>query len=338
MFKVGFTISLVTLLALPTLGADVLTVSEFLQRVSEAPLQPADVGLLRAVADLVEQEHAMRQRSCTDRVLARVDDALPAPPTCEVSKSESSSCEQRLFRLQHAPVESVAKALEEFLGREEEAGASGARLEVLRQTVFVSEPRSNSLLVSSGPESLGELTDLIAGLDAQSNMVAIQVLIAEVKTGNDRKTGESVLTELPSLAKDGAAWLAQAKARGRLDILSRPQIMTLDNQAAFIQVGKVVSIPTSDQSLKKINVGLILGLTPRVTPKGSVVIEVDLERSHLVHSEGADVPAVVKNTVQTTVLASDGQTVVLEAVKEGSDDDSRPLIVAVTPRLPPTNR
>ena len=146
-------------------------------------------------------------------------------------------------------------------------------MEVLRQTVFVSERTSNSLLVSSGPEILGELADLIAGLDAQPDMVAIKVLIAEVKTGNSGKTGESISAELRSLAEDGTAWLAQAKARGRLDVLSRPQVMTFDNQAAFIQVGEVVSVPTSDQSLKKMTVGLILGLTPRVTPTGSIVID-----------------------------------------------------------------
>jgi general secretion pathway protein D len=337
MFKVGLTISLVTLFTLPTLGADVLTVSEFLQRASQAPLQPADAGLLRAVADLVEKEHAVQQRSRTILEPALVDDALPAPPMCVALKLESPPRGQQMVRLQYAPVENVAKALEEFLAAEQEAEASGPRLQVLRQTILVSEPMSNSLLVSSGPKVLDELIDLIAGLDAQPDMIAIKVLIAEVRTANDRKTDEADGNELPSLAEDGAAWLARAKEQGRLEVLSRPQIMTLDNQAAFIQVGESVSIPTGEQSSTRTNVGLILGLTPRVTPKGSVVVEVDLERSRLVNSEGAGTPAIRKMTVHTTVLANDGQTVVLEGVKDGSGDDSRPLIVAVTPRVNPVN-
>jgi len=116
----------------------------------------------------------------------------------------------------------------------------------------------------------------------------------------------------------------------RLEVLGRPQIMTLDNQAAFIQIGKRVPRITGTQmnqigqtnTIDLVNVGLILGVTPRISPEGMVVMEIDAEKSDVgPESEGVPV-SVVGNVVirspsfdttmaQTTVSAQDGETIVL---------------------------
>ncbi len=117
----------------------------------------------------------------------------------------------------------------------------------------------------------------------------------------------------------------------RLDVLSRPQVMTLDNQPAFIQVGARVPRITSTQvtatgtvnAIDLDNVGLLLGVTPRVSPDGLVVMEIDAERSEVGAEEdgipisinlNGDVirsPQILTITAQTTVSARSGQTVVL---------------------------
>jgi len=116
----------------------------------------------------------------------------------------------------------------------------------------------------------------------------------------------------------------------RLEVLSRPQIMTLDNQSAYIQIGKRVprisgsTITTRGQvnTIEMENVGLILGVTPRISPDGKVVMEIDTEKSELDAIEnGIPVsiaegnvirsPAVNLATAQTTVSAADGETIVL---------------------------
>jgi general secretion pathway protein D len=116
----------------------------------------------------------------------------------------------------------------------------------------------------------------------------------------------------------------------RLEVLGRPQIMTLDNQAAFIQIGKRVPRITGTQmnqigqtnTIDLVNVGLILAVTPRISPEGIVVMEIDAEKSD-VGPEAEGVPvSVVGSTVirspsfnttmaQTTVSAQDGETIVL---------------------------
>lgn len=117
----------------------------------------------------------------------------------------------------------------------------------------------------------------------------------------------------------------------RLEVLGRPHVMTLDNQPAFIQIGARVPritaatvSPTvgSTNSVVLENVGLILGVTPRISPDGTVVMEVDAERSELgPEAEGIPI-SIVDNTVirsprinttmaQTTVSAQDGETIIL---------------------------
>jgi len=117
----------------------------------------------------------------------------------------------------------------------------------------------------------------------------------------------------------------------RLEILSRPQVMTLDNQPAFIQVGQRVPriVGSTINQLGQINtielenVGLIIAVTPRISPEGMVVMEIDAEKSEL-GPEAEGIPVSISNdggvirsprinltTAQTTVSAADGETIVL---------------------------
>jgi type II secretion system protein D len=118
----------------------------------------------------------------------------------------------------------------------------------------------------------------------------------------------------------------------RLDVLSRPQVRTLDNQPAFIQVGqRVPRIVASNltqgglqtNSVELENVGLIMGVTPRISPDGTVVMEIDAEKSSLgPESEGIPItvsldgtiiraPRIDTTTAQATVSAASGETIIL---------------------------
>lgn len=118
---------------------------------------------------------------------------------------------------------------------------------------------------------------------------------------------------------------------GSMEILSRPQVMTLDNQEAFIQVGQSVpriassSITQFGQvnTVEDTQVGLLLGVIPRINPDGTVVMEVDVTKSHVgsevngipifVSAEGQVVrtPRINIASSQTTVSAASGQTIVI---------------------------
>lgn len=116
----------------------------------------------------------------------------------------------------------------------------------------------------------------------------------------------------------------------RLQVLSRPQVTTLDNQSAFVQVGQRVPYATGTNNsvngfstqTQLINVGLLLGVTPRISPDGLVVMEIDAEKSDLnpgpgitigIGADGTPITQPIINTTlaQTTVSARSGQTVIL---------------------------
>lgn len=117
----------------------------------------------------------------------------------------------------------------------------------------------------------------------------------------------------------------------RLDVLSRPQVMMLNNQEGEVQVG--ASVPfigdtinnglTTTNSVEFIQVGLILSVIPRISPDGLVVMDVLADKSELGSIEdgipisisaSGDVlrqPQINRTRAETIVSARDGQTVIL---------------------------
>jgi beta-lactamase regulating signal transducer with metallopeptidase domain/protein involved in polysaccharide export with SLBB domain len=211
------------------------------------------------------------------------------------------------------------------------------------------EPISNSLLASVAPGMVNSLTEMVANRDAKPDRVMVNVCIAELlppsrNANNEDGVNDDLEAEnIPTMEEDGAAWLAWAKKHGRLEILSLPQVMTLDGQPAFIQVGTMVPTvaskletggPAKDNQLEQTFVGLNVGLTPRTTPEGFVHMELDIERA-VANEDGADGPNIQKMKVQTTIAAKDGQTIVLGGLNYHVEDDIRSMVIAVTPRVNP---
>jgi len=134
----------------------------------------------------------------------------------------------------------------------------------------------------------------------------------------------------------------------RFKVLSRPQVMTLDNQKAQVVVGEDVPTITSttfselgqSNGIAYRQVGLILTVTPRITPDGYVVMEIIATNSKVGPiEEGIPVsvaegqvirsPRIEMINAQTVVSAIDGQTVVLGGLIVEDDD----LIVRRVPVL-----
>ncbi|WP_417732485.1 secretin N-terminal domain-containing protein [Rosistilla oblonga] len=120
---------------------------------------------------------------------------------------------------------------------------------------------------------------------------------------------------------------------GRAQILSRPQIMTLDGTEGYVQVGslfpRIESVQAGNANsgtviaTQDINLGLILRVTPRVGQDGLIVMNVDAQRSNVdpnpnngqpIATDSNDnpiiSPQILITQAQSTVTAMSGQTVV----------------------------
>ncbi len=124
--------------------------------------------------------------------------------------------------------------------------------------------------------------------------------------------------------------------QGRVETLSRPQVMTLDNQTAFINIGQdypIVSGVTltatglSQQSVLRVEVGVQITVTPKIQPDGRVLMRIIPEISSV-----NPVPVPIGNgnistalniqRIETTVVAADGETIVLGGMIQKSDNKS----------------
>jgi type II secretion system protein D len=180
------------------------------------------------------------------------------------------------------------------------------------------------------------------GVQRNSDLVGSQGLshFSLNRTNGDLGFGGLVL----SASSESVSVLLRAlKANRRVDVLARPQVMTLDNQPAFIRVGQRVPQITDAQttqfglvnSVELIDIGLILGVTPRISPDGVVVMDIDTERSEIDRSvDGVPISAINgqvitspifnATTAQTTVSAADGETIILGGlITKSSVKDSR---------------
>jgi type II secretory pathway component GspD/PulD (secretin) len=113
--------------------------------------------------------------------------------------------------------------------------------------------------------------------------------------------------------------------QNRLDVLSRPQITILDNQTGIINVGQDIPIVSSSsvtgtgvvtQNIDRRSVGVILQVTPRITPEGRVLMRVVPEVSSVNPTPlnlGNGSLGTVLNIqhLETTISAYDGETVIL---------------------------
>lgn len=125
-----------------------------------------------------------------------------------------------------------------------------------------------------------------------------------------------------------SALLRALEEEGRAQVLSRPTVTTLDKQPAYISVGATVSRlagttlnnNNSQQDIEDVETGLIVGVTPQITPEGLIVMEVDASKSELSTTEGVELPTggpgggtftqfnINKAQATTTISARSGQT------------------------------
>jgi len=110
------------------------------------------------------------------------------------------------------------------------------------------------------------------------------------------------------------------------NILSTPNLLTLDNQEAEIVVGQNVPFVTGEfssaggtsssvnpfRTIERQDVGLTLRVTPQINEGDAIKLDIEQEISGVVASSaGASDLTTSKRSIKTTVMIDDGQTIVL---------------------------
>ncbi|MBM3880364.1 MAG: hypothetical protein FJ387_11715 [Verrucomicrobia bacterium] len=286
-----------------------------------------------------------------------------------------------VYRLKNSRAQSVEVALRTFLQQDLQrimtilgpTGVGTAQNVLDREVSIVSETNANSLLISASPRYFSEVRSLVEQLDQPQPQVLIQVLLAEVtldaktelgvewnyaskgspllETGTD--FGQKQLFQNfggYSAAVTGSNYrflLRALENEGRLEVLSRPQILTADNQEATINIGQRVPLVTDSRVTERgdtINqftyedIGVTLRVVPRISPDGYVKMDVEprvsnLSSSTIDISKDVSIPVINQRTATTTVTVKSGESILIGGLI-GTSDDARTKKVPLLGDIP----
>ncbi|HUT24625.1 MAG TPA: hypothetical protein VM492_09810 [Sumerlaeia bacterium] len=226
------------------------------------------------------------------------------------------------------------------------------------EAVIQADPETGSLIIITDDETNERIRRVIEALDRPVPQALIKVLFLEVthSKGSDwnlqgalrwgpkdaTTLSRSEVTFQPGygfveiLARDLDLTLTALAEVAKLEVLSRPSILARNNQEAVITVGQEVPfirnsrITQEGQTINTVeydDIGIILRVTPHISPDGLVEMDVAPEISTLTGdsvpiSEGVTAPVFAKRSAETCVVVPDGRTVVIGGLMEDQDTES----------------
>jgi general secretion pathway protein D len=137
---------------------------------------------------------------------------------------------------------------------------------------------------------------------------------------------------LATTGANGSVILQALSQLTRVQVLSSPNLLVLNNQPARIQVGDQVPISTQSavstlapgapqvNSIEYRDTGVILNVTPRVNASGLVLLDIAEEVSNPTSTTTSTIssPTISQRRVTSSVAVSDGQTIALGGLIQDS--------------------
>ena len=208
------------------------------------------------------------------------------------------------------------------------------RPQVLIKVVFLEVTHNNSSDIGVEGGYVRKLGN--TGTGSIANAFGASAISSAATSSVPNVLGQNVQSMLPTppgaglyqvLGSDFQATLRAIAQAGKAEILSRPSILARNNQPATISLGQQVPLVSNTRfdavngqinTVTYQNVGIILRVTPFITPDGMVEMIVSPETSSLADrsswvpiSANALAPVVNSRLADTVVVVPDGQTVVI---------------------------
>lgn len=228
------------------------------------------------------------------------------------------------------------------------------------QALIETDPETKSIIVVGDDDANQRIKEIIKSLDHPVPQVLIKVVFVEVTHNKDVDVGfegsfktktngsaESLKSAFGVasqttggffhiLEKDLDVTLRAMSEVGKLEVLSRPSILTRNSQLATITVGQKVPfiqnsrITQDGQTINTVtynDIGIILQVTPFITSDGLVEMDVYPEISALTGdtvpiSDTINAPVYALRSASTQVVVPDGVTVVIGGLMQDNNTES----------------
>lgn len=234
---------------------------------------------------------------------------------------------------------------------------------------IIADEENNALLILASPGDYEKVLGALGKLDVLPLQVLVEATIVEVTLedelqyglqwffknrieGGD-KTGAGTLgsslrgaiappsSYIPSASYEifdaaGTSLLLTALASdSKINVISSPSLMVLDNHTATIRVGDQVPVRTSEttntssesnvtSTIQFKDTGVLLEVTPRVNAGGMVVLDISQEVNDVSETatSGIDSPTITQRKIDTSVAVQSGETLVLGGLIKENNDSS----------------
>jgi general secretion pathway protein D len=311
-------------------------------------VQNGDAGHL---AEILQELFA--SRSERHRFMETVQVAPGLRPTVKTARAAGRS-ERRESGVPRREGTRISGAL---AGSETRVAVSGSRIEAQVGDVnIIADEERNALIVMASPEDYARIEKTLRKLDILPLQVLIEASIIEVSLTGDlsygvewffknslgKYTGEALLdlgtgglaAAVPGFSYsiidssgDVRAVINTLASDSRINVISSPSLMVLDNNTATINVGDQVPVLTSTSSstgtsgdnpvivstIQYIDTGVILDVTPRVNQGGTVIMEIqqEVKLAKTTTTSSIDSPTINQRQIKTSVAVQSGETIVL---------------------------
>ncbi len=240
-------------------------------------------------------------------------------------------------------------------------------------TSIIADESTNSLIISADFQSYQAIQEILKQLDIPRKQVMIEAIIAEISTDNTQRLGvewgvatnngagvanrptknAGLLGTVGALANsdltkalltggfsaliskgDISVMLNAIKNDANTNILSAPQILTLDNKEAEMVVGENVPFVTGSYTqptggaatnpfttVQRQDVGLILKVKPQINQGGMITLEISQETSAVKDTTSTAGITTTKRSIKSNVSVADGNMLVLGGLMNNQMDD-----------------
>ncbi|MBV1787973.1 type II secretion system secretin GspD [Marinobacterium sp. D7] len=291
-------------------------------------------GKAESLAELLQQLFDSRQRSEARNAAERSETPAPAPAVAENGEETDTGAVDRL-----RPAISDISSVE------------------VEDVSIIADSENNALLIMASPEDYDKVYKAIQKLDVLPLQVLVEATIVEVSLEDDLQyglqwffknhfgggkrgvgtIGSGSFTSPTSFSEFGAsagyeildaagtrALLNLLARDSRINVISSPSLMVLDNRTATIQVGDQVPVRTSEttntssesnitSTIQFRDTGVMLEVTPRVNAGGMVVLDIAQEVNDVAQTTTSDIdsPTITQRRIETSVAVQSGETLVL---------------------------
>ena len=240
-------------------------------------------------------------------------------------------------------------------------GTTGRAATITGELTIVPDTRGNTLLVRANRTDFELIQAAVEQIDVRPPQVLIEVVIVEarrdrsfalgveasignqhVKHTENTMLGGAYTPGAPGLGDftlklmgagsyDLNASIRAAAGRGDIRIISRPVVLTANDEEAevivgsqrpFVQVSRALPIDggIQDQIVQYRDVGTKLNVRPTISVDGSVQLSVMQEVSSATTETAFNAPVISTRSIRTELLAKDGQTIALGGLTDRQRD------------------